>query len=290
MNQFTTSKTIALILGFALFAFGCATNRNRVDNVDFTLTAEAVPEGILLTFSNIPSDTIRLFISVSSFPGVTDYADYAEEAVSRHDIVSAFADIRAASFRGGAVYSTNLEKVKQSGQVIFPIVRAGQKYRVSAMVESKQDHALMMADPLHSPQFLIADVIAENGIYFDRDAVRLYLNDTRSSVTLYSAPVFSSRLMFSSQKYSFGVTILIGETSSIGVGDHHIPAGLSADGLTWTFEPYMTESLRRYSSAWLESGKNYPAWATAYVNIIHNGIAWSVEVAKTKEFTYSIDL
>jgi len=74
MHHFRALRTrtwfaISLILGFALVTFGCATDelvsgKNRAADADFGLTAQAVPEGILLTLSNIPPDTNHLWITV----------------------------------------------------------------------------------------------------------------------------------------------------------------------------------------------------------------------------------
>ena len=60
------------------------------------------------------------------------------------------------------------------------------------------------------------------------------------------------------------------------------------NGLTWTFEPEMTGSLRKNNNDWLQDGNYYPAWAMAYANIIHDGIIWSIEIAKTPIFNFSL--
>jgi len=276
MNHSRTLKTIALIAGLslALLGLGCSTNSNRVDSAAFGLTAEAVPEGIHLTFSNIPPETVRLFIHIQSWDG-------SGEAAGHHDIIASNADIVADSVRT-AFPSFQLERIKQTGTVIFPVVQAGRNYRISASAETSVN------DTFFQPLWAEAGVVAESGIYFNRNDISLALNDTKSAVTLLSEPVFTSEVTFHTQKYSFGVTIAAGEQRSIGVGCHHFPDGLSADGLTWTFQPRMTDNLRRDNSGWLESDKTYPAWVAAYVNIIHDGIVWSVEIAKTAEFDYSL--
>jgi hypothetical protein len=281
MQHFKVLRTISLSLVFALVAFSllvssCTKSRNNIVSTDFGITAEAITEGLLISFSNIPSDTIRLFISVNSW-------DDSEETENSYNIFSSFADIRDASFTSGGIYSLQLEKIKETGKTIFPMVQAGQKYIVSAMLQTKSD-----IDNEVIPIFIEVETIAENGIYFNRNDIELGLNINNSAVTLHTEPLFSSDVIFYTQKYDFGVSIMVKENGSIGLGTHHIPEGLSADGLTWAFEPQMTEILTNHNDGWLETGNYYPAWISAYVNIIHDDIIWFYEIAKTPVFNYSL--
>ncbi|MCL2293671.1 MAG: hypothetical protein FWC36_02230 [Spirochaetes bacterium] len=50
----------------------------------------------------------------------------------------------------------------------------------------------------------------------------------------------------------------------------------------------MTENLRKNNGGWLETGTYYTAWVVAYANIIYDGILWSVEIAKSPEFEFSL--
>jgi len=235
-----------------------------------------------LTFSNIPPDATRLWIHVSSW-GDTEVLG------SRHSYASSYASVTDVSVRGEANSTPQLDKVKQTGKVIFPAVRPGINYRFSATVYNEREfHSFMENQENFQPRSAYTDFIADNGIYVNGGNAKLEVNDTYSAVTISSEPIFSSEVIFGDQKYSFGVTISVDNNRSIGVGDHHFPDGLSSDGLTWTFEPQMTEDLRRDNSGWLETGSNYPAWAEARVNIIYDDIKWSVEIAKTSEFKYSL--
>ncbi|MCL2412150.1 MAG: hypothetical protein FWC97_10970 [Treponema sp.] len=258
-----------------LFLLGCATNKNQADNAAFGLKAEAAQEGIIITLDNIPSNTIRLWISVS----------YIDNGTPNNfgNVVSSFADIRDISFPSRATYSSELERIKQNGTIIFPFVRPGQNYIISAMVENKTD-----IENNNEPLFVTTEVVAKNGIYFDRDNIRLNLNNTNSAVTLFSEPLFPSEINFDIPKYSFSVSIFVSETGSIGVGSHHIPDGLSSDGLTWVFEPQMTENLRYNNNNWLEMGSYYPAQAEVFANIIYDNISWSIQIANTPEFNFSL--
>ena len=283
MQYLKTLRTISLVLAFVLVTFGCATSKNNVINADFELTAEAVPEGILLIFSNIPSDATHLWILVSSG------SDDAETETS-YNIISSYAGITDVSVQGWVNSTPNLEMVKQTGKVIFPIVQTGIKYNISATVYNENEFYELRGDDVFlNHRIAYTDFTADSGIYFNRDGVKFDLNDTHSFVNISSEPVFSSEVIFADQKYGFGVTILVdNDGRSIGVGEHHFPDGLSQDGLTWTFEPQMTEVLRNDNGGWLEDGSNYTAWGTAYANIIFDDIKWCIEIAKTPEFNFSL--
>ena len=268
MRNFKVVKIIAIVLGFVLATVGCGTEKNQAANENFGLTAEASPEGLLLTFSNVPPDAIRLWISVCDI-----------ETEDPENITFSYADIRDSSFPSKAVYSAQLEKVKQTGKVVFPIVQPGKKYHISATFYTMHDHDLFMDENV-TPFTASVECIAENGIYFDRN-LKLELNETNSSATLSSEPVFSSDVIFDVQKYGFAVTINAEEepVSSIGAGDHQIP---TINGLTWTFDPQFTEAVRLFD--YLE-GNSYPAYVSAYSNITYDDITWSIQIAKT-HFTY----
>jgi len=283
MQNFKALRTISLIFVFVLVTFGCATSENHVNTADFGLTAEAAPEGILLTFSNIPSDATHLWISVISWGDTEAPEDH-------HSVISSFAGITDDYVRGWVHSTRQLDKVKQTGKVIFPVAEAGVKYLLSATVYNEHEMNLFRENNENFwPTTVYAEFVADNGISFNRDDVKLEVNDTHSVVTLTSEPKFSSEVTFDDQKYSFGVTISVDDSRSMGVGDHHFPEGLSSDGLTWEFEPQMTNDMRSDNDpGWLETGAYYPAWAEAYANIIYDDIKWRVGIAKTPEFKYSL--
>ena len=79
-----TWLAISLILGFALVTFGCAASElasgkffsgelftsksKRASNFsDFEISAKAVPEGILVTFFNIPPEIEQLTVSFADY-------------------------------------------------------------------------------------------------------------------------------------------------------------------------------------------------------------------------------
>jgi hypothetical protein len=257
-------RTLSFILGFtlvilSLLVSSCATGKNQAANAEIGLKAGAVPEGICLTFDNIPPETKRMFINIQ-------YA-VDEEMPSITNYVSSFSDLRDSS----------LAQVKQTGKVIFPVVEQGFKYHISVIFEGE--------DSKEISDWISTDCIADKGISLSND-LSLNLNEANTGVTLSSEPAFSSELFFDDVKYNFAVTIFQYQTEtesgSIGVGSHHIDG---IEGLTWTFDPAMTDDLRKEGH--LESG-SYPAYVTARCNIIYDNIKWSVEIAKTEEFVYSL--
>jgi hypothetical protein len=281
MHHLRTLRTISLIIAFVFIFFGCATGKNHVSNSDFGLTAEAVPEGILLSFSNIPSNTTQMWISISSWGD-------SEEQSNPHNHISSYAAIEDASFHTWVNSVKQLDKIKQTGKIIFPIVQTGIKYSISVTIYNEQERNSFRKDEIFEQRVAYAELIANNGIYFNKNDVRLELNNTNSVVTLSSEPVFSSSVMFDELKYSFEVIVLIDDNRSISIGEHHFPEGLSSDGKTWAFEPYWTDTLKKYNQDWLEIGSPYSAWATIHANIIYDDIKWQVEIAKTPEFAYSL--
>jgi hypothetical protein len=290
MQHFKTLRTrtkfaISSVLGlvFALVTFGCNASSDQVSDENIGIKAEAVPEGILLTFCNIPSDTSILSISVLS------HYDTAEDIQSWDNKPKSFAMITDTSVVLDYTHaSQQLEKVKQTGKVIFPIVQAEQKYIIYADFYSQQERQQIKDGISVLPRSVKAEcIIEENGINFNGDFVRLELDNTNSAITLISEPVFSSEVTFDTLKYSYSVTVSDSENGGISFGDHHIPDGLSHDGLTWKFEPQMTNEIKQ-DYKWFESGSNYPAWAEARVNIIYDDITWSVSFVKTPEFTFSL--
>ena len=109
MHHIDSLGKIILIFGFALVTFGCATNKTQSSNVNIGLKAEAVPEGIRLTFDYIPPETVQLLIDINEgTPEALYTSDNAAWAVS-------------------GVKDSALEQVKKTGKFIVPFVKAGRK-------------------------------------------------------------------------------------------------------------------------------------------------------------------
>jgi hypothetical protein len=259
MRKFKVLRTTALVMGFILVTFGCATSKSRQYNADTGLKAEAVPEGISLTFDYIPPETTRLFITFQNW-------DETANPVDTHEITSSYSDIRGSS----------LEQVKQTGEIIFPFVKAGQIYHISAFF---QNDSFQPVEGM--PECITTECVPYSGIYFNGN-IALNLNEDYTGVTLSGEPQFSEDVVFSARKYSYNATITINENKSLGIGGN--TDNQSADGLTWIFEPEMTEQLRQENA--LKNG-DYLAYVTASCNIIYDNLSWDVEIAKSRGFSYS---
>jgi len=249
MRQIWNFKKAILIFGLALAIFGCASAQQS--NANIGLKAEAVREGIRLTFDNIPAETARIFLSVSESGEIAN-------VTSPHELVSKYSDIR----------DNSLEQVKQTGTVIFPFVRAGQKYSILAVLQNGDFED-------------IASVYVEctpySGIYFGK-GIELRLNETHSGVTLSGEPVFSAEVEYAPQKYNYRASI-DWDGANIGAGEKPVNA------LTWNFKPLISDALKE--DGHLTSG-DYPAYITAFCNVIYDNLTWEVEIAKTNVFRFSL--
>jgi hypothetical protein len=252
MHQIWNLRKTILILGFALVIFGCASNKAQQSSANIGLQAEAVTEGIRLTFDSIPAETARIFLSVSE-SGETG------NVTSPHELVSKHSDIR----------DDSLEQVKQTGIVIFPFVKAGQKYTIHAAFQNRDFEDIASV--------YVQECIPYSGIYFG-NGIELSLNETYSSVTLSSEPVFSAEVEYAPLKYNYRASI-DWNGANIGAGEKPINA------LTWNFEPLISDALKE--GGHLASG-NYPAYITAFCNVIYDNLTWEVEIAKTNVFTFSL--
>jgi len=255
MQHFKALRIISLILGFTLVTFGCATSKSN-QSVNIDLKAETVPEGICITFDNIPKETNRLFIMLNNYGG-------KEQPESTYDIIGSYSDIK------GDI----LEQVKQTRKIVFPFVQAGQKYGILVSFENEKGQKIVGV-----PEWINTECIANAGIYFN-DGLKLELNKNNTSVILSSEPEFSKEVQYAPEKYWYRVSIDSSENGSLSYSDK------STNGLYWDFEPQMTYDFKK--GEYLQSG-NYSAYVTAYRNVIYDNVTWAVEIAKTPEFIYSL--
>lgn len=242
---------IILFMGIICAIAGCGTNNPYIATGEMNIKAETVPEGIRITFSDIPPETVRMFIHISDWGG-------KKEVTGSTDIVSRFADIRG----------EDLERVKTSGEVICPFVKSGLPYEIAVCYAADNEP--------ESGEWAFAECTARSGTYFE-SGPELSLNENLTAVTLSAEPEFTSEVQYDSSKYQYGITIKKDEYWSIGVG------GTSAgEAMTWQFQPLLTDDVT--AGGYLESG-DYPAYAVAYCNAVYDDLTWAVEVAKSREFT-----
>jgi len=251
MRQIWNFNKAVFIFGLALAIFGCASNKAQQSNANIGLKAETVAEGIRLTFDNIPPETARIFLSISE-------SGEMENVTNPHELVSKYSDIR----------DDSLVQVKQTGTVVFPFVKAGQKYSVLAAFQNGDFEDIAS---------VYVECIPYSGIYFGK-GIELRLNEIYSSVTLSCEPVFSAEVEYAPLKYNYRASI-DWDGANIGAGEKPVNA------LTWNFEPLISDALKE--SGHLTSG-NYPAYITAFCNVIYDNLTWEVEIAKTNIFTFSL--
>jgi hypothetical protein len=257
MRKSKAFRAIALVTGFILAILVYVTIKSQQSGTTTGLKAEAVPEGISLTFDHIPPETTRLFVQFQNWDEKGNPAD-------THEITVSHSDIRGSS----------LEQVKQTGRVIFPFVKAGQKYHIAAVFQKENNEDIS--------DWIYADCMPYSGIYFTGD-IELTLDESNTAATLSREPQFSSEVVFAPHKYNYGGAITIHENEGLSISGN--TDNQSADGLSWIFEPEMTERLKE--THYLESG-GYPAYVRASCNVIYDNVSWDVEIAKSKIFAYSL--
>lgn len=285
MSNYWSCKFTFVIILFIFILSGCATDKGQAVSADFKLSAEAVPEGILLTFSNFPADAHYMWLHVMSL-------ENEDLPISPYNQVTAYTSLTDSDNNAWHNSSYNLDTVKKTGKIIFPLLQTGVTYHFMVHVYNEYEFSNRMQLDNFMPcfaqtQFNPKNHLADTDILFNREDVKLALNDDHSAVSIISEPAFASGLIFEKQKYNFGINIIVDESRGIGVADFHYETGLSPDGLSWEFEPQMTATLKE-QAAWLETGKYYSAWAVARVNVIYDDIRWSIEIAKSPEFKYSL--
>jgi hypothetical protein len=222
-------RSISLILVIALVSFGCTTNKDSLSYA-IDMRAEAVQEGILLTFTNIPPETTRLSIIIMDKNGF-----YYPEFHSRN--YTAVAEI----------IENNLDEVKRTNKVLFAFAQTGHSYDLSARfsyVYVDEKGELVNLDV--RPNWARTECIAVSGIYFNNN-IYLELNENQKCVTLSSEPEFSSEFLFEQQNYNFDLCLhrVISENGNWGAtyGDKN-----NADGLHWFFENEVTTSIDLFNN------------------------------------------
>ena len=247
-NRLHSLKILGVSLVFALTVFGCASNRNISQNDTIELTAKNAPQGVLLSFSHIPPETTRLFVHLTR---VTEDGFIMEPI---------FADIRGSL----------LNQVKETRTLVCPFVLAGHNYKIGVSVEKDGNHK--------HPSWLFAEVFVENnGIHVLND-LALELNNTQTGVTLSAAPVFSSMVQFSYDKYSYRVTVMLDDNMSISYG------GNAGDALMWDFSSFFTSLADVDIPSNVNITGSFPAHVTVFGNLNYENITWYVGIARSDEF------
>ena len=256
---------ISLVFCFVLTFMGCTTGKNQLSGIDVGLKAEAVREGIRLSFDYIPPETNRIFVHLT-------YWGEGEEPSDHHQLLSSYSDIMGSS----------LDQVKQSREVIFPFVRTNFEYHIAVSFQNAEYEAIN-----GMPELFNTVCIAENNGIFVENDIALELNENHTSVTLSSQPIFSHEVSPATENYSF--IAIIYEANIYGADVSMVE---KRNDLSWDFEPQMSNGFKDVmqdseTGHYLVRG-TYPTVITVHSNIMHDNIRWEVEIAKSREFTFTL--
>jgi hypothetical protein len=262
MRHFKVFGIISLILSLSLVTFGCSTSSNQVITLsDIRISAQAVPKGILVNFSNfsnIPQDVDILRVTFS------DCGKNSEPDWRKMDRVATFKYLHDYYYNS---HSENIIKqIRKTGKVVFPFVESGHKYSISAIFIDKTGFV----------KSIDTDCIADGGLYINRN-INLALNRTRTGISLSSKPTFAPDAKVEVKKLTYHIVSCTGEFLSAIGSDF-------TDDLFWEFEPKFKKQLKENG---LTKG-NYQTYVGANLNIVHNNVSWIMEIAKSPIFTYSL--
>ena len=194
MRLFRTIRAIPLILGFILVTFGCAisvgsfafsglvTKKNQFSGMeDVGFFAETVPEGILLSFSHIPQDTMQLNISFQDWGDIDIEPDWENiEVLSSFNYYHEILEIWSVG-----IMDSKLEQLRETCRIILPFVQPGHKYTITAYFSNNGDLIKTAS----------TECVADRGIFFNK-GVTLALNNAYTGVALSSVPEFTSEVQF----------------------------------------------------------------------------------------------
>ncbi len=231
-----------------IFAFmGCVSNKDALYQ-DIKLSANSVPDGIRLIFTDIPPETTRIFISVQL------------ESSNPVDGSHTFADIR----------NTALDQIKKSRTLICPFVQSGREYFIVAFFSMKGER---------DPEKIDSVTATAGGGVHTTNVLSLNLNKNNTGVTLSDIPDFSAVVSYASQKYIYQTTVRVDKNMSLGYGE------MIDNALTWIFYPAMKEDFIKDG---IEASGDLSAFVTVYCNLIYENIPWMVGIAQSEEFTVSL--
>ena len=164
---------IALVIGFMAvrLVYG-----NRQTNINFWVNAETVPDGILLTFSNIPEDTVHINVSLRD--------------VTRNDYRKAYFD-SAIDLEGN-----DLVKLREIKTLLCPFVKNGHEYTI---VINYWHEGWDTEEYKGDTQFII-NSFAGGGISPMNNPL-LCFNEENKILVLSEKPIFSEGVTYT-QEYS----------------------------------------------------------------------------------------
>jgi hypothetical protein len=206
--MYTKTAIIGLILIFGAIFPGCATavGRNATDTeTGLVVTAIGTPEGIHLSFRNIPTDTFRLFVSLW-------------DVTSKNQIQTSLVD-----FEGN-----ELAELRKSGNLACPFVQNGHEYAINVYYFTGSE------DDEMEEYSIVVNATAGGGIYLTNNPL-LSFNSRNDSVTLSSKPAFSEeRINSQDALFDYHVMVRLDDGGSWGYGGHS--SELTYDFTEMTYE------------------------------------------------------
>jgi hypothetical protein len=209
----TKTVIIGLILTFGVIFSGCVTASGTYitdTKSEMTVTAEGTPEGIHLSFKNIPEDTFRLFVSLW-------------DITSRNQLQTSLVD-----FEGN-----ELAELKKNGGLACPFVQVGHEYAIHIYYFTGREDGDM------EEYSVTVNAIAGGGIYLTNNPL-LYFNSRNDGVTLSSKPAFSKETINSKNAlFDYHVMVKLDDGMSWGFGAH-------SSELTYNFTEMTYELYEQY--------------------------------------------
>jgi hypothetical protein len=237
MMKIKTLSTTPLLLLVILFLHtGCATNQAAPEN-SIDITAEATPDGMSLAFNEVPAETSRIFVYISSLND------------NPIDGSQMFADIRDMA----------LEQVRKTKTINCPFVQEGSEYSIIAFLSTSKDYRD------DSDITVNTTGIAGSGIR-PTNTLSLDLIDENTGVKLSGNPVFSDDVTYDGHKYMYKSTIDIAANRSIGYGEG------ATDALSWQFMPFMPSMKEDFVKEGVQDKGTFPAFVTVFSNLVHESI------------------
>ncbi len=179
------------------------------DAVDLGLQIEDVPEGVLLSFKEIPADAEIVFINL-----------YKDE-IAPTQWADAFA----------VVLGPKLDELKVTKHLVFPFAEKDQPYTISLDIE--RNNGIDNAKEVMKFQTQNGNSVTNN--------VSLLLNDEQTGARLSAEPVFSLPVEFEARKYEYILLFFPGDGSSVSSGIY------SGNELSCSFSPELLDHIRENS-------------------------------------------
>ncbi len=205
-------KKICVAMFFAVVFIGCASapvpgevEPQNTGAVELGAQIEDVPEGVCVSFKDIPADTEMLFINV-----------YKNEWAPVQ-----WADAFA------VVLGPQLDELKKTKQLIFPFAEKDQPYAIS--VEIEMNNGIDVRE--------VVEFQTQNGNNVTNN-VELLLNDEQTGVTLSAEPEFSLPVEFEERKYEYVLLFFPDDISSTSSGIY------SGNELSCDFSPELVNHIR----------------------------------------------